>query len=176
MFEILRHAGSDYDAADPAKEPARADREQNTKWDGFDGVGSLFTVWTLEIFMSLSSRKTWTHLICTAESNPPMVQIGLSQESMNAQPDGQVVRFSTWVKMYEALFRESLAPIGKAMMVAKMSTKFITTKTVWSFPITLAMVDAIAPWQATVAKNVPYICPFVGVQLPSRAMTMTDKN
>lgn len=42
--------------------------------------------------------------------------------------------------------------------------------------MTLAMVDEIKPWQATVAKKVPYISPFVGVQLPSRAMTMTDKN
>lgn len=34
-------------------------------------------------------------LMCTQESKAPMVQIGDSQASMNAQPDGQVVRFST---------------------------------------------------------------------------------
>jgi hypothetical protein len=84
-------------------------------------------------------------LICTAESNPPMVQIGLSQDSMNAHPDGQVVRFSTCVKIYEALFRDDPAPMGKAIMVAKIRTKFIITNTDCNLPITLAMVDAITP-------------------------------
>ncbi len=74
-----------------------------------------------------------------------MVQIGLSHDRMNAHPDGQVVRFSTCVKIYEALFRELPAPIGKAMMVAKIRTKFITTNTDCNLPIHLAMVDAIAP-------------------------------
>src|ERR1700761_460914 len=68
--------------------------------------------------------------IWTAESNPPIVQMGLSQDSINVQPEGHVVRFSTLVKMYDALFSRCLAPIGKAMIEAKIRTKFINTKTV----------------------------------------------
>ncbi len=37
--------------------------------------------------------------MCTQESNAPIVQIGLSQESMKAQPVGQVVKFSDWAKI-----------------------------------------------------------------------------
>ena len=48
---------------------------------------------------------------------------------MKAHPDGQVERFSTCVKMYEAELR-FFWPIGRAMIVAKIRTKFMTTKTV----------------------------------------------
>lgn len=91
-------------------------------------------------------------LMWTAESNPPMVQMGDSHESIKVQPAGQVVRFSTWVKIYEAELRWS-APMGRAMMVARIKTKFMITKIVCIFPITLAMVEAIRPWQATVARK-----------------------
>ena len=94
---------------------------------------------------------------------------------MKAQPAGHVVRFSTLVKMNEPELRWCL-PIGKAMIVAKMRTKFITTKTVCSLPMILARVDAMRAWQATVQRKTAYMMPFVGVQLPSRAITMTDKN
>ena len=72
---------------------------------------------------------------------------------MKAHPDGQVVKFSTCVKMYDALFSRCFAPIGSAMMVAKISIKFMTTKTVCNLPITLAMVDAMTAWHVTVAKK-----------------------
>jgi hypothetical protein len=94
---------------------------------------------------------------------------------MNAQPEGHVVRFSTCVKINEAELRWCL-PIGRAMIVAKIRTKFMTTNTVCSLPIILAKVEAMRAWQVTVQRKTPYIMPFVGTQLPSRAMTMTDKN
>jgi len=90
--------------------------------------------------------------ICTQLSKAPIVHIGESQLIMKLHPVGQVVKFSTCVKMYEALFRD-FCPTGRAMIVAKISMKFMTTKTVCSFPMTLAIVDAIKAWQATVARN-----------------------
>ena len=41
-----------------------------------------------------ASSLMWTQL-----SNAPIVQIGESQEIMNAHPVGHVVRFSVWVKI-----------------------------------------------------------------------------
>lgn len=38
------------------------------------------------------------------------------------------------------------------------------------------MTDDRVAWQSTQARKVPYTWPFVGVQLPSRAMTMTERN
>lgn len=134
MFQVLGHTCSDDYAANPAKEPARPDREK-------------YAERTALVALAASSD------MCTAESNPPMVHMGDSQDNMNAHPVGHVVRFSTWVKIYDALLR-ALAPIGSAIMVARMRTKFITTKTVWSLPITRAMVEAIRPWVATVARKV----------------------
>jgi hypothetical protein len=45
--------------------------------------------------------------------------------------------------------------MGSAMTVAKIRTKFMTTKTVCIFPITRAIVEAIKPWHATVARKTP---------------------
>ena len=60
-------------------------------------------------------------LMCTHESNAPIVHMGESQASMKAQPSGQVVKFSTWPKTYApeligGLF--SCFPMGSAMAVA----------------------------------------------------------
>lgn len=66
--------------------------------------------------------------------------------------------------------------MGRAMIVANIRMKFMTTKTVCSFPMILDMVEARIPWQQTQARNVPYMAPLEGVQLPSRAITMTERN
>ena len=81
-----------------------------------------------------------------------MVQMGLSHEIINAQPAGQVVPFSTCVKMKLALFR-CFWPIGRAIMVAKIRMKFMITNTVCNFPMTRAQVEAMKPWLATVHKK-----------------------
>ena len=83
--------------------------------------------------------------MCTQESNPPIVQIGLNHDSIKAQPVGQVVRFSVSAKMYEPLLRFMALPTGRAITVAKMRIKFMTTKTVCSFPMILDSVDARIP-------------------------------
>ena len=79
-------------------------------------------------------------------------QMGDSQEIMNAQPAGHVVRFSTCVKMNEPELRLCL-PIGRAMIVAKIRTKFKNTKTVCSLPMILARVEAMTAWQPTVQRK-----------------------
>ena len=66
--------------------------------------------------------------------------------------------------------------MGRAMIVASIKIKFAITKTVCSFPIILDIVEARTPWQQTQARNVPYMTPLEGVQLPSRATTMTERN
>ena len=82
-----------------------------------------------------------------------LTQIGLSHESINAQPVGQVVRLAVVAKIQVASFLSLARPIGKAMIVAKMRTKFITTNAVCSFPITLLKLLARMPWQITQARN-----------------------
>ena len=84
-----------------------------------------------------ASSLMWTH-----ESNAPMVQIGDSQLSMNAHPVGHVVRLEVSAKMKWPSLRRFLAPIGRAMIVAAISTKFKTTKTVCNFPMILLMTEA----------------------------------
>lgn len=87
----------------------------------------------------------------TQESKAPIVQMGLSQESMNAHPVGQVVRFSVWAKMKCASLRslERCFPTGRAIMVATMRMMFMATKTVCSFPMILDKVEARTPWSRT---------------------------
>ena len=82
-----------------------------------------------------------------------LTQIGLNQDSMNAQPVGQVVRLAVVAKIQVASFLSLALPIGKAIIVAKMRTKFITTKAVCSFPMTLLKLLAKIPWQITQARN-----------------------
>jgi len=62
------------------------------------------------------------------------------------------------------------------MMVAKMRMKFMITKTVCNFPIILDIREARTPWHRTQARKTPYIAPLDGVQFPSRATTMTERN
>jgi hypothetical protein len=83
------------------------------------------------------------------------VQIGLSQLSINAHPVGQVVKFAVCVKTNFPSCLLCLAPIGSAIMVAKIRMKFITTNTVWSFPMTLLNVLAKTPCIKTQARNTP---------------------
>ena len=99
----------------------------------YDGVGRSFLI-VLDYLLSLT-------------------QIGLNQDSMNAQPVGQVVRLAVVAKIQVASFLSLALPIGKAIIVAKMRTKFITTKAVCSFPMTLLKLLAKIPWQITQAKN-----------------------
>ena len=73
--------------------------------------------------------------------------IGDSQARKKAHPVGQVVKFSTCPKIYAPSLR-SFFPTGKAIIVAAMRMKFMTTKTVCSFPITFARVEARIPWQS----------------------------
>jgi hypothetical protein len=105
-----------------------------------------------------------------------LTQIGLSQESMNAQPEGQVVRFAVVAKIHLASLRVLERPIGSAMIVAKISTKFITTNAVWSLPMTLLKLLASMPWQITQARKTAYTTPWEGVQAPSVAKTGTLKS
>lgn len=93
--------------------------------------------------------------MCTQLSNEPIVQIGLSHESMNVHPVGQDVRFSVCVKIYLAECRRFLAPMGSAMIVAAMRTKFMKTNTVWSLPMILDMTDERTAWQRTAARKTP---------------------
>ena len=53
---------------------------------------------------------------------------------MNVHPVGQPVPFWISAKMKCAEFRWDARPIGRAIMVAKIRMKFITTKTVCSLP------------------------------------------
>lgn len=105
-----------------------------------------------------------------------LTQIGLNQESMKAQPEGQVVRFAVVAKIHVASFRVFERPIGNAMIVAKISTKFMTTNAVWSLPITLLKLLANIPWQTTQARKTAYTTPWEGVQAPSVAKTGTLKS
>jgi len=88
-------------------------------------------------------------LICTQESNPPIVQIGDSQERNHAKPAGHVVKFALVPKMNFPSFLWEDRPMGSAIMVAMIRTKLATTNAVCSFPIALEMVDASTPWQST---------------------------
>jgi len=109
-------------------------------------------------------------------SRKQLTQIGLSQESMNAQPEGQVVRFAVVAKIHVASLRVLERPIGNAMIVAKISTKFMTTNAVWSLPMTLLKLLASIPWQTTQARKTAYTTPWEGVQAPSVAKTGTLKS
>jgi hypothetical protein len=79
----------------------------------------------------------------------PIVQIGLSQLSINAHPVGQVVKFAVCAKINLPSFLLCRLPIGSAIIVAKISTKFIIVKTVCSFPIIRLKLDAITPCMST---------------------------
>jgi hypothetical protein len=113
---------------------------------------------------------------CLVVNRDLLTQIGLSQESMNAQPEGQVVRFAVVAKIHLASLRVLERPIGRAMIVAKISTKFITTNAVWSLPMTLLKLLASMPWQITQARKTAYTTPWEGVQAPSVAKTGTLKS
>lgn len=78
------------------------------------------------------------------------IHISHSQELLT-----QEVRFSVCVKTYLAECRRFLAPMGSAMMVAAMRTKFMKTNTVWSLPMILDMTDERTAWQRTAAKKTP---------------------
>lgn len=104
-----------------------------------------------------------------------LTQIGLNHASMNAQPEGQVVKFAVVAKIHVASFRVLERPIGSAMIVAKISTKFMTTKAVWSLPMTLLKLLASIPWQTTQARKTAYTTPWEGVHAPSVAKTGTLK-
>jgi hypothetical protein len=82
-----------------------------------------------------------------------LTQIGLSHESMKAQPVGQVVRLAVVANIQVASFLSLPLPIGRAMIVAKIRTKFITTNAVCSFPMTLLKLLAKIPWLTTQARN-----------------------
>lgn len=82
-----------------------------------------------------------------------LTQIGLNHESMNAHPEGHVVRLAVVAKIYSPSFRFLDRPMGRAMIVANISTKFITTKAVCSFPMTLLKLLARIPWQTTHARK-----------------------
>ena len=93
--------------------------------------------------------------LLTQLSKAPIVQIGESQLSIKAHPVGHVVRFAVSVKMKWPSLRRFLAPIGRAIIVATMRMKFITTKTVCSFPISFDMTEARIAWQRTQARKTP---------------------
>jgi hypothetical protein len=95
---------------------------------------------------------------------------------MKAHPEGQVVRFDVVAKIHVASFRVLERPIGNAMIVAKISTKFMTTNAVCSLPITLLKLLASIPWQMTQARKTAYVTPWDGVQAPSVAKTGTLKS
>jgi hypothetical protein len=88
-----------------------------------------------------------------SEDSAKLTQIGLNHESMNAHPVGQVVRLAVVAKIHVASFLFLERPIGRAMIVAKMSTKFMTTNAVWSLPMTLLKLLASIPWQMTQARK-----------------------
>lgn len=72
-------------------------------------------------------------LMCTQESKAPIVQIGHSHDSINAQPVGHVVSFSERPKTTLAeLIGTSLMRIltGKAITVATIKAKFAATNQV----------------------------------------------
>lgn len=75
--------------------------------------------------------------MCTHESKAPMVQMGDSQASMNAQPVGQVVRFATLAKMNSPSLRWLALPTGSATMVARIRAIFC-----WEL---LGATDALLP-------------------------------
>jgi hypothetical protein len=92
---------------------------------------------------------------------------------MKAQPEGQVVKFAVVAKIHVASFRVLDRPMGSAIIVAKISTKFMTTNAVWSLPMTLLKLLASMPWQTTQARKTAYTTPWEGVQAPSVAKTGT---
>jgi hypothetical protein len=130
----------------------------------------------------------------TQESNAPIVQIGDNQASMNAHPVGQPVIFSTVAKMKLPSFRFAAAPMGSAMIVAKMRARFYTetwvsylrapresgvvrlhtmnTANDCSLPMIFESVEARMPWVMTHTMKTTYVRPLEGVQFPSLAMTM----
>lgn len=59
-------------------------------------TGRMNLVAALQVALPGTALAAFTHSsdMWTQESNAPMVQMGESQESMKAQPVGQVVRFS----------------------------------------------------------------------------------
>ncbi len=59
-------------------------------------------------------------------------------------------------------------------MVATMRMMFKATKTVCSFPMILERVDARTPWSNTQHRKTAYTTPLLGVQFPSRAMTILE--
>ena len=63
-------------------------------------------------------------VLCTQESNAPMVQIGDSHASMNVQPVGHSVRFITSAKIKWPSLRLDARPTGRAMMVLRIRARF----------------------------------------------------
>jgi hypothetical protein len=87
-----------------------------------------------------------------------MVQIGDNHAMINAQPVGQVVKFSTWPKTYEPELMGgafSDFPIGRAMTVATTRATFRNMQADWIFGIILPKNIAMKPCEKTVAAYVP---------------------
>lgn len=117
-------------------------------------------------------------LIWTQESNAPIVQIGHSQDSMNAQPVGQVVpSLAIWPNTVPAeLIGTPLMRIltGKAITVAIISAMLAMTNQVWRWCMTLAQKVASRPWQSTVATKMAYKYPRWGDHSPSLLILPRD--
>lgn len=83
----------------------------------------------------------------------PIVQMGESHDSMKDHPVGQVVRLAVEAKIQVPLFREVERPMGSAMIVATIRTKFITTNAVCILPMILLKLLARIPWDTTHARK-----------------------
>lgn len=107
-----------------------------------------------------------------------MVQMGDSHANMNAQPFGQVVRFSSSEKMNDPLFLlDEAVPTGMAMIVPRINATFcfqlleklsvpfeahsrtMKTEKLCNRPIIFDSVDARIPCVSTVTMNTTYMSP-----------------
>lgn len=109
-------------------------------------------------------------LICTQESNAPIVQIGHSQDSIKVQPVGHSVpSLAIWPKTVPAeLIGTPLTRMltGKAIIVAIINAMLATTNQVWRWCMILAQKVASRPWQSTVAIKIAYKYPRLGDHSP----------
>lgn len=123
-------------------------------------------------------------LICTQESNAPMVQIGQSQDSIKVQPVGHVIpSLAIWPNTVPAeLIGTPLIRIltGNAITVAIINAMLAITNQVWRWCIILAQKVASRPWQSTVATKMAYRYPRLGDHSPSLLIvpseTINDAN